>query len=157
MGSALQLEDTFQTKRHIGGYTHIQPVTFQFDSLPSQRRAGSVSTAQIIRNQPGPNPASPDGMKEVLDTGKVENKRRTSRGVRGIVKNDSRAACFSRLATTICQTAYWDSLSVSFEYTPGRGGTPYRGDVSNCDKFAVSSCNELISTQIILSLHACSN
>lgn len=50
-----------------------------------------------------------------------------------------------------------DSLGVSFQYTPGRGGTPYRGDVSNCDKFAVSSCIELISTQIIFSLHACSN
>lgn len=73
------------------------------------------------------------------------------------VKNDSQVACFTLLAITICQTAYRDSLSVLFEYTPGRGGTPYHRDVSNCDKFAVSSCTVLISTQIIFSLHACSN
>lgn len=71
------------------------------------------------------------------------------------MKNDARVACFTRLATTICQTAYWDSLSVLFECTPGQGGTPYHGDVSNCDKFAGSSCIELISTQMIFSLHAC--
>lgn len=75
--------------------------------------------------------------------------------MKGAVKNDARVACFTRLATTICQTAYWDSLSVLFECTPGRGGTPYQGDVSNCDKFAGSSCIELISAQMIFSLHAC--
>lgn len=115
-----------------------------------------MSLAQITRNHHNLNPVSPARMKQVLDTGKWRIKEKTwKRTVKGVVKNDARVACFTLLATTICQTAYRDSLSVLFECTPGRGGTPYQRDVSNCDKFAGCSCNELISTQMIFSLHAC--
>lgn len=55
--------------------TDIQPMTFELDSLLSLYRATlqsaySMSPAQIIKNNLQPNPVFPDGMKQVLDTGK---------------------------------------------------------------------------------------
>lgn len=71
--------------------------------------------------------------------------RRNPISVQRSVQNDSRFTCFTKLPATICQKA---SLCVLFERSPVWGGKPYQGDESNCDKFAASSCIQLIRTKL---------